>query len=203
MRKWAVKAALNRRDDRQAINAWGGVQVVKFPSDCFAIQALLCRCRPQVVVELGSYLGGSASFMASFAHLAGIESIVSVDIGVRPRPAIPIVTFLVGDTTSPEIHQQVVSLVAGRRCALVVDSNHHAEHVSKELALYAPMVSPGQAMIMEDTLVDVLNFKKFRQGGGPLVALRRHLQEHPEFERAQDIEPYLTTNFYGYLVKKG
>ncbi len=200
-RKWAVKAALDRRDDRR--NSWGGVQMIKFPSDCFAIQALLCRCRPQVVVELGSLNGGSASFMASFAPLAGIEAIISLDIQVLPRPSSPIVTFLTGDSSSQEMYQQVVDRVAGRTCSLLVDSDHSAAHVLKELELYAPLVSPGQAMIMEDTLVDVLDFKKFRQGGGPLVAMRRYLRHHPEFETAQDVEPYLTTNFHGYLIKKG
>jgi len=28
------------------------------------------------------------------------------------------------------------------------------------------------------------------------------MPKHPEFELAADIEPYLTTNFFGYWVKK-
>jgi hypothetical protein len=67
------------------------------------------------------------------------------------------------------------------------------EHVNKELALYAPLISPGQALIMEDTLVDVLNFRKFRSGGGPLRSLQKYMLLHPEFELATDVEPYLTT----------
>jgi cephalosporin hydroxylase len=118
------------------------------------------------------------------------------------KPEIPIVTWITGDSSSPEIFARVKALVGNRACSLVVDSNHHAEHVDKELALFASLVSPGQALIMEDTHVDVLNFRKFRAGGGPLRSLKKFLPQHPEFEPAADIEPYLTTNFFGYWVRK-
>jgi hypothetical protein len=56
---------------------------------------------------------------------------------------------------------------------------------------------------MEDTLVDVLDFKKFREHGGPLRSIGKYMPKHPEFELAADVEPYVTTNFFGYWVKKG
>ncbi len=198
-RKRAVKAALDRRDDSQT---WNGVSLRKFPSDCLAMQKLLCRCRPQVLVELGTQYGGSALFFSSFAHLAGLEAIVSVDIGELERPKIPIATYLTGDTGAPEIIAKVKELVGNRTCSVIVDANHHAEFVDKELVHYAPMVSPGQALIMEDTLVDVLNFRKFREHGGPLRSIQKYMPQHPELELTTDIEPYLTTNFFGYWVKK-
>jgi cephalosporin hydroxylase len=199
-RKRAVKAALDRREDHT--QTWGDLRITKFPADCFALQKLLCRCRPRVVVELGSQFGGSALFFSSFATLAGIEAIISVDIADLEKPKIPIVTWITGDSSSPEVFEKVKALVGGRSCSLVVDSNHHAEHVDKELALYAPLVSPGQALIMEDTHVDVLNFRKFRAGGGPLRSLQKYLQQHPDFEPATDVEPYVTTNFFGYWTRK-
>lgn len=195
-RKRAVKAALDRREDRE--HSWGGHRVIKFPSDLMAMQKLLHRCRPEVLVELGTQHGGSALFFSGF-----IEAIVTVDItATAGRPVSPRITCLTGDSASREIFDQVKSLVGDRRCSVVIDSNHHAEHVDKELELYAPLVSPGQALIMEDTLVDVLNFRKFREGGGPLRSIAKYMPRHPEFELTSDIEPYLTTNFFGYWVKK-
>ena len=195
-RKRAVKAALDRHDDRG--NTWGGHKIVKFPSDCMAMQMLLCRCRPQVLVELGTQYGGSAFFFSAF-----VEGIVSVDVSeIAGRPVSPRITYLTGDSASRAVFDQVKALVGGRSCSVVIDSNHHAEHVDKELELYAPLVSPGQALIMEDTLVDVLDFRKFRAGGGPLRSLAKYMPQHPELELAADIEPYLTTNFFGYWVKK-
>ncbi len=198
-RKRALKAAIDRKEDRES---WCGTPLTKLPSDCLAIQKLLFRCRPQVVVELGSQYGGSAAFIASFAPQAGIEAIVSVDIAELPHPAVPIATFITGDSSSREVFDQVNALVAGRTCSVIVDSNHHAEHVDKELELFGPLVSPGQALIMEDTLVDVLNFKKFREHGGPLRSIQKYMPKHPELELTTDIEPYVTTNYFGYWVKK-
>ena len=200
-RKLAVKAALKRGDDRR--NTWGGHRVIKFPGDCMAMQMLLARCRPQVLVEIGTQYGGSTLFFATLAPLAGIESIVSLDIADLPgRPQIPMATYLTGDSAAPEIVARVRALAGNRTCSVIVDGNHHAEQVDKELELYAPMVTPGQALIMEDTLVDVLDFRKFREHGGPLRSIGKYMPKHPEFELAADVEPYVTTNFFGYWVKK-
>ncbi len=199
-RKRAVKAALDRRDDN---HTWGGeYRLRKFPADAIAIQELLCRCRPQVVLELGTQYGGSTAFIASFAPLAGIEEIISLDIVALPRPPVSIAQFITGDDTSAEIVARVKAAVGNRSCSVVVDADHNAAHVDKELEQYAPIVTPGQALIMEDTHVDVLNFRKFRAHGGPLRSIQKYMPRHPEFELSQGIEPYLTTNFFGYWVRK-
>lgn len=201
-RKRALKAALDRREDRSPINLWNGTKITKLPSDCFAIHNLFARVRPQVIIELGSSQGGSAAFFASFAKAVGVEQIISLDITKTDKPELPIVTWLTGDDTSDAIANQVRELVAGRKVSVIIDANHHGEHVAKELPIYGEMVSPGQALIMEDTHVDVLNFKKFREHGGPLRAFQAWLPDHPDFEQAEGIEPYVTTNYFGYWVRR-
>jgi cephalosporin hydroxylase len=201
LRKLALRRALRRREDRSPINVWNGVRLTKLPSDCFAIQTLLNRCRPQVLVELGSSLGGSAAFFASFADHAGIEQIVSLDIGDYQRPALPNVTWIVGDDASDAIAREVRKLVGGRSCSVIIDADHRAPHVAKELPIYGEMVTPGQALIMEDTHVDVLGFRKFRPDGGPLKALLEWLPRHPDFQLVEDVEPYITTNYFGYWMR--
>jgi len=195
-RRLAVKAAVRRGDDRKY--TWFGHRMVKFPSDCMAMATLLARCRPQVLVELGTQYGGSALFFSNFA-----EQVVSVDIqDIAGRPQSPKIAYITGDSGAQEVYEKVKAMVGGRACSVAIDANHHAPYVDRELELYAPLVSPGQALIMDDTLVDVLNFRKFRESGGPLRSIRKYMPKHPEFELAADIEPYLTTNFFGYWVKK-
>jgi cephalosporin hydroxylase len=195
-RKRAVKAALDRHEDRE--HTWAGRRVVKFPSDLMAMHKLLARCNPEVLVEIGTQHGGSALFFASF-----VERVVTIDIAEVPgRPAHPRITYLSGDSAAPETVAKVKELIGASRCSVVIDGNHHAEQVDKELPLYAPLVSPGQALILEDTLVDVLNFRKFRAGGGPLRSIRKFMPGHPEFSLAEGIEPHVTTNFFGYWVRK-
>jgi len=198
-RKLAVKFALKRKEDFQE---FAGVALRKFPGDCFAILKLLHRCQPQVLVEMGSSWGGSALMIASWAELIGLEGVISVDILELARPHHPLIKFIVGDSSQPEVVQKVYDSVAGRPCSLILDSNHHAPHVRQELELYHGLIGKGQALIVEDTLVDVLNFRKFRAEGGPLRALDEFLKKHPEFIEAEWIEPYVTTNFFGYLMRK-
>jgi cephalosporin hydroxylase len=197
-RKQAIRRALRRREDRLPINLWNGLRITKLPADCFAIHTLLHRCRPQVVVELGSSLGGSAAFIASFAAAAGIEQIVSLDIGTWDRPSLDKVQWIAGDDTSEAVVSEVRSIIGSRSCSLIIDADHRAPHVAKELALYGGMITPGQALVLEDTHVDVLNFRKFHADGGPLRAMQAWLPSHPEFQLVPDIEPYVTTNPFGY-----
>ena len=195
-RRRAVRAALKRGDDRK--NTWAGHRIIKFPGDCFAMQMLLARCRPEVLVEIGTQYGGSALFFSGF-----VENVVTLDIAELPgRPASPRITYLTGDSASREVFERVKALAGSRRCSVVIDGDHRAAQVERELELYAPLVGPGQALILEDTLVDVLDFKKFRVGGGPLRAMGKYLEKNPGFEPVPELEPYLTTNFYGYWVKK-
>ena len=195
-RKRAVRAALKRGDDRR--NTWAGHRIIKLPGDCFAMQMLLARCKPEVLVEIGTQYGGSALFFSTF-----VEQVVTLDIADLPgRPVSPRITYLTGDSVSREVFERVEALVGTRRCSVVIDGDHRAAQVGKELERYAPLVGPGQALILEDTLVDVLDFRKFRAGGGPLRAMRNYLEKNPVFELALEVEPYITTNFFGYWVKK-
>lgn len=167
-----------------------------------AMHTLLSQCRPQVLVELGSCNGGSAAFFTSFAKEAGIEEIISLDLNDVEKPDLEGVTWIQGDDTSPEIFEKVKEMVGDRSVALNIDANHHYDFVKKELNTYGTLVTPGQCLILEDTHVDILNYKVFRPNGGPLAAMKEWLPSHPDFELAKDIEPYITTNYFGYWVRR-
>lgn len=198
MRRLALKGALDRKEDFQE---FAGVFMRKLPSDALAILKLLRICRPEVVVETGAAHGGSALMITSLAPHIGLRQIVSVDTQEVPRPSHPLIRFLTGSSVDDAIVAEIRGLVAGRACSLILDSDHNAPHVARELELLGGLVTPGQSLIVEDTHVDVLRFRKFREQGGPLRALDAYLRSHPEFAEAKDAEPYITTNYFGYRVR--
>jgi len=198
-RKYALKNALNRKEDFQEFS---GIRLRKLPSDCLAIFKLIHQCRPKVIVETGSQSGGSAVMFAALAECMGLEEVISLDIHDKPLPEHPRIKFIRGDSSSPEISAHVHELVGGRPCTVILDSNHFADHVIKELRLYQDLVGKGQGLIVEDTHVDVLDFRIFRKTGGPLRALREYLKSDDSFIEADGVEPYVTTNYFGYLVRK-
>jgi cephalosporin hydroxylase len=82
---------------------------------------------------------------------------------------------------------------------VVLDSDHHKDHVLEELRLYSPLVSVGQYLIVEDTHFNghpiLKNF-----GPGPWEAVEEFLRERPDFAVDSSREKYgMTFNPHGYL----
>src|SRR3972149_1034652 len=58
---------------------WLGKQVAKCPLDLWVYQEILVETRPELLIEMGSGLGGSAFFFATIMDLVGVGRVVTVD----------------------------------------------------------------------------------------------------------------------------
>ena len=92
---------------------------------------------------------------------------------------------------------------------VVLDSNHTHEHVLAELEAYAPMVTPGQYLVVADTVVEHIPVQRHRPrpwgpGNNPHTALVEFLRTHPEFEADDHLNAKLlmTSSPGGYLRRK-
>ena len=161
---------------------WLGTQTQKCPLDLWIYQELLHELRPAVIVETGTAAGGSALFLASICDLLGNGAIVSVDIEAQPgRPTHERITYLTGSSTAPEIRARVEEFVGDRAPVLVIlDSNHEREHVLEELRIYAPLVTPGSFVIVEDTNVNGHPVSP-DFGPGPMEAVSEFLRSSEDF----------------------
>lgn len=120
--------------------------LVKVQEDLDRYERIIETTKPEVVVECGTWSGMSAAWFAF--HGADVITIdVEDNRTVRPDDR---VTFLQGSSTDPDVVAKVAELVAGRRCMVVLDSDHSATHVAAEMEAYAPLVSPGCYMVVED-----------------------------------------------------
>ncbi len=99
--------------------------------------------QPELVVELGTCTGGSTSHLA-----AGITGkVLSIDIEIRSDAkerllALDNVELIQGNTRSPELVKEVAK--HGPIDLLFIDTDHIAEQVTAELALFGPLVRPGE-----------------------------------------------------------
>ena len=85
---------------------WLGAQALKNPLDLWVYQEIMVETRPELVVETGTYRGGSAFFLASICDLLGAGEVVSIDVEpVRDDyPAHPRITYLGGrSSTDPDV----------------------------------------------------------------------------------------------------
>lgn len=179
---------------------WLGAQALKNPLDLWVYQEIMFETRPELVVETGTYRGGSALFLASICDLVGLGEVVSIDIEpVRSDyPSHPRISYLGGrSSTDPGVAAEVFTRAAGRRVLVVLDSDHSQAHVEDELRTYAPLVPVGGYVIVEDS-----NIGQIRKDllPGPLEAIQTFLARTDEFEVDREREKFLITfNPSGYL----
>lgn len=185
--------------------SWMGVPTQKNVLDCWVYQEILYEVRPDIILEIGSNTGGSTLFLANMLDLLRSGTIVSIDIDrAAYRVTHPRIIILTGDSASPEIVERARALCAGKRVLVIHDGDHFAAQVAKDLEAYAPLVSIGSYLIVEDGIVDVTTVggEYIRPGEGPLVAVEDFLAAHPEFVADETRERYLVTyNPRGYLKR--
>jgi cephalosporin hydroxylase len=84
------------------------------------------------------------------------------------------------------------------RVMVILDSDHNKEHVLKELNIYAPLVTRGSYIIVEDTNIHGHPLRE-ELPEGPWEAVQEWLPKHPNFVIDHNIEPPVTNNPDGWL----
>jgi cephalosporin hydroxylase len=182
---------------------WMGVPISKMPFDLWAYQEILFETRPEIIVETGTYRGGSALLLAHLCELLGHGRVLTIDIvGRADRPHHERLSYLTGSSVAPEILQRVRSATAGRRAMVILDSDHSEEHVLTELRTYGPLVTPGCYLIVEDTNVGGHPVHP-DHGPGPTEAFERFFKDTDDFEVDRTREKFLVSfNPGGYLKRR-
>ena len=117
---------------------WLKTPILKFPFDLWVYQEIISEQQPDLIIECGAFKGGSALFLASICDLIGNGKVVTIDINHDDhRPPHPRITYLLGSSTSGEVVAEVNALTGkGGSVMVILDSDHHYEHVRKELQIY-------------------------------------------------------------------
>jgi cephalosporin hydroxylase len=182
---------------------WHGVRTLKSPLDLWIFQEIIYETKPDVIVEAGTFNGGSALFMASVLDAIGKGRVITIDIEDFPnKPRHDRITYLIGSSTADRIVGKVKSLIGeGETVMVVLDSDHHAQHVLNELRIYGEMVTPGKYLIAEDTNVNGHPVSP-DFGPGPWEAVQTFLKDNDGFAVDAKREKFLLTfNPGGYLIR--
>lgn len=191
---------------------WLGRPIIQYPEDMVAIQELIWRVRPDLVVETGIAHGGSLVLSASVLAMLDYSDAVAlgtvldpanpsrvtlgldIDIRAHNRAAIeahPLasrIEMIEGSSIDPAVIEQVRNRAAGKRSVMVLlDSNHTHAHVLGELNAYAGLVTTGSYCVVFDTFVedmprDFFPDRPWNPGNSPKSATVEFLKTHPEFE---------------------
>jgi cephalosporin hydroxylase len=180
--------------------AWFGWRLLKCPLDLWVYQELIVRLRPAVIVETGTFMGGSALFLASLLDLLGEGEVVTVDVEAQPgRPVHPRLRYITGSSVAPSTVAELRAVVAGRSCLVLLDSDHHRDHVLAELRTLVELVPVGGYIVVEDSNINGHpTYPSF--GPGPMEAIEAFLAEDRRFESDPAMERFLMTlNPRGFL----
>jgi cephalosporin hydroxylase len=195
---------------------WLGRPIIQFPQDIVALQEIIWRVRPDLIVETGIAHGGSLIFSASMLELLGGDGqALGIEIELRPQnraeiekhPLFKRIKIIDGSSIDESVADQVRRAAAGKRQVLVIlDSNHTHDHVREELRLYSPLVTKGSYLVVFDTVVedmpdDFFPNRPWGRGNNPKTAVREFLKTNDRFEIDKDIDGKLlmTVAPDGYL----
>lgn len=193
-------------------NMWFlGIPIQKNPCDLWMMQQIIYETRPEVIVETGTFRGGSALFMAHVLEGCGLHDakVVTIDIenACGEAATLPLwqkhVQFLHGSSLDDDVLEAVRRACQGKRVMVVLDSVHEKDHVLSELQQYAPLVSPGCYCIVEDTNSD--GVPVFPGSVGPTAAIVDFFQTPlgEQFEQDAGREAMvLTFNPGGWLKRR-
>ena len=200
---------------------WLGRPIIQYPQDMVAIQELVWRVRPDLIIETGIAHGGSLVLSASLLALldmsdaieagttldprASRRKVLGVDIDIRAHnraaieahPMASRIAMIQGSAVAPEVVHEVRDCAKGYQRVLVcLDSMHTHDHVLGELNAYAPLVTPGSYCVVFDTFVEDMPPKFFADrpwdvGNNPKTAVHQWLADHPEFEIDAEMEQRL------------
>lgn len=189
--------AASDRHDYSYMWEWLGLPIIQMPTDVVAMQEIIWRGRPDVIVETGIARGGSVILHCSILQLIGAGRVIAVDIDIRPHNRAAIAQhplshraeLIEGSSIDPGVVAAISDRIrAEDRVMVVLDSNHTHDHVLSELRLYSPMVTTGQFLVVADTLVEDLPLQEHRPrpwgpGNNPKTAVAQFLAENPgQFE---------------------
>ncbi|MDA2890736.1 CmcI family methyltransferase [Mycolicibacterium sp. BiH015] len=189
---------------------WMGIETWKSVSDMWNYQEILVELRPSLVIEFGTNQGGSAAFFASIMRSIGAPfKVLSVDIThipLDPRAQRdPDVLFVESRSTVPAVAEQITLLkrtYPGRIFA-ILDSDHSKDHVLAEMKLLRPLLSPGDYLIVEDSMLNGHpNLPGW--GPGPFEAIEAYEAEFPnDYSHDRDRENKFGFTFApnGFLVR--
>jgi cephalosporin hydroxylase len=195
---------------------WMGRPFIQLPQDMVAVQELIWRVQPDLIVETGIAHGGSLIFSASMLELLGGNGLVlGVDIDIRSHnraeiekhPMSKRIQMIQGSSVDKAVARNVYKASQGRKQIMVMlDSNHTHEHVLKELQLYSKLVTKGSYLVVFDTAIedlpdDLIKDRPWHKGNNPKTAVWEFLKTNRRFVIDKDIESKLliTVAPDGYL----
>lgn len=200
---------------------WMGRPIIQYPQDMVAVQELIWKVRPDLIIETGIAHGGSLVLSASMLALLDMcdaieqgatidprqsrRKVIGVDIDIRPHnreaieshPMSSRIQMIQGSSIDPVTVSEVRQAAKGfGRVMVFLDSMHTHRHVLEELHAYGDLVSVGSYCVVFDTFVEDMPANLFpdrpwEPGNNPRTAVNEFLRGNDNFHHDPEWESKL------------
>ncbi len=211
---------------------WMDRPIIQMPQDILALQEVIWKIKPDLIIETGIAHGGSICLSASLLALLEMEEnykksdlnviknrrkVIGIDIDIRKHNKEKINNHFLSDKIEM-IEASSIDLKTFDKVKrisqyysnilVILDSNHTADHVFKELELYGSLVSQNSYCIVFDTIIEKMDdsFSKNRpwsKNNSPQSAIEKFLKINSTFEIDNSIDDKLILSMApgGFLKK--
>lgn len=182
-----------------------GISAIRCPFDYVMYQMIISAIQPDLVIEIGTKYGGGALYLADLMNVIGHGTIHTVDIVKKTEDVVakhPRIKLFTDGWANYDLEE-----TKGFSKILVIeDASHIYGDTLAALRKFAPIVSVGSYLIVEDGIINELGQEK-EFHGGPLRAIREFLAEHKDFKVDRTycdmFGKNATFNVNGYLKRLG
>lgn len=203
-----VVARLFHRAYYEAKDSWGDARwlrarALQTPQDLWVCQEIVAETRPDLIVETGTFEGGTALYLATVCEAIGHGRVLSIDVRHPDSlPQHPRIEYLDGSSIDPRVVGEVAERLDSGRLMALLDSDHSRDHVLAELRAYGPLIAEGCYLIVGDTNINGHPAVP-HWGPGPMEALADFLAEGAPFAPDRSREKFLLTfNPRGFLRRR-
>lgn len=191
---------------------WLGRPAIMLPTDGWAIQELIWKIKPDLIIEAGIAHGGSLIYYASILAMldlseaiqneikldpkASKRKVLGIDIEIREHnrasieahPMFNWIEMIEGSSISKGVIDKVQQIASkSAKTMVILDSNHTHDHVLAELEAYAPIVSVGSYCVVYDTIVEDMPAdqqpnRPWKPGNSPKTAVWKFLENNKQFQ---------------------
>lgn len=176
---------------------WLDIPIIQMPEDIIIVQEIIWETKPDIIIETGIAWGGSVVLYASILELIGKGEVLAVDKVLPQRNIDAIMKYkfsgriklFEGSSVDMELVKSIRNVIKqSDKVMVLLDSNHTHEHVYNELNIWSALVTPGQYLVVSDTIIQEIPPQTHRprlwgKGNNPMTALNQFLSENLRFTR--------------------
>lgn len=180
-----------------------GIKAIRCPFDYLIYQMIIWEVKPDLIIEIGTNIGGGALYIADLLDGIGNGVIHTIDILDQVHPIVKEHKRIKFFTSGWKDYD--IELTRGFEKILIIeDASHTYEDTSGILNKFHDIVSKDSYFIIEDGIINEIGLEK-EYHGGPLKAIREFIPKNQNYivdkKWCNMFGENATFNVNGYLKK--